>query len=331
MDSPSAQPDPTLDDSVGAPRQPRQPLAQPPAQPTLPVVADTAEPDETTQVRDSMRSLIDPNHPFYQLRLDSEPIDPNSKITGKPLTICEMLESVSSPQTRCQLLHAYWALAGEIAKYKIAMFRQVQLSKWVREIGSTDAKLPIFQAAEKQAIAQCQSLELRVILKQNELASLLKQTGYYKPVVQANQAGAEPLPIPDDLPFVKVYTTHVNQLAQYRPASNLILLDKTITLRKQIFESKFQEFAASEELFNAIQDASLKSQASVESLILAHSQYLAAYGECTDAIIEYNDSIADYVAQTVGPEITGRRLLATLIHLNPEPADNPADSVPVVE
>ncbi|MCL2305261.1 MAG: hypothetical protein FWC43_07955 [Planctomycetaceae bacterium] len=315
--------------------QPQSPSAAPLQRPTTSIGLPQTDSAETPQVRPTMRSQTDADHPFSQLQFDV--IDPNSKITGKPLTICEMLESVSSPQTRCQLLHAYWALAGELAKYKIARTKQAQLTQWGGKYGAIGAKSAVFQAAEKQAIAQRQSSELHVILKQTELAALLKQTsGYYKPIVQANQTATEQLPIPCDLPFIGVYQTHVNRLVQYRPASNLVLLDKTIAIRRQIFETKCEEFNATAELFNAI----LNSEPSVEALIQTTNQYYATHGECIDAIIAYNEVIAEYVALTVGPEITGRRLLKTLIQLNPEPnqssevsepTENPADSVPVVE
>ena len=257
----------------------------------------------TTQVRPTMRSQMDPDHPFSQLQFDT--VEPGSRITGKPLTICEMLEPVSSPQTRCQLLHAYWSLAGELAKYKIALLKQEQLSKWAKD-GSNLSQAAVFQAAEKQAIAQRQSLELHIILKQTQLAALLRQTGYYRPIVQANQAVTEQLPIPCDLPFIGVYQTHVNQLVQYRPtspSSNLVLLDKTITLRRQIFEAKFEESNATAELFDVIR----KTETSPTALIQAHHQYFVTYAESIDAIISYNETIAEYVALTVGPEITGRR------------------------
>ena len=318
---------PPVETPASASPYPTQPAAQPvplSSQPK-PLAA------KTVAVSATLRSQMDPNHPFYQLQLDTAPVDPNSTITGKSLTICEMLESVSSPQTRCELLHAYWKLSGEIAKYKITLFKQTQLTKWSGEIGSTSPKFPTFQAAEKKAIAETKSQEILVTLRQMELASLLKQTGYIKSVVQANQAGTEQLPIPCDLPFILVYQTHVNQLVQYRPGSNLLLLDKTISLRKQLFEAKLQEFSAAEDFFGAVQDSMMKSQSSAEALILAHGQYLTEYAEYTDAIIAYNESIADYVAETVGPEITGRRLLMTLIKLNPEEPENAADQVPVVK
>ena len=289
------------------------------------------------QVRPSMRSQIDPDHPFAQLQFDT--IVPGSRITGRPLTVCEMLESVSSPQARCQLLHAYWSLAGELAKYKIVLRKQNQFAKWGQD-GTNSTKAAAFQAAERQAAAQRQSLELHVILKQTELAALLRQMSYYRPIVQANQPDAEQLPIPCDLPFIGVYQTHVNQLVQFRssfPPSNLVLLDKTIDLRRQIFEAKCEEFNATAELFDAVRG----SETSIAALMQANNQYYATYAECIDAIVAYNETIAEYVALTVGPEITGRRLLMTLIQLNPEasstsnssfpgPTEDPADVAPVL-
>ena len=316
-------PQPSLSPSQSQP-QPQSPLQRATAAGSVP----NESPGET-RVRLSMRSQMDPDNPFSGLLLDSRPVDPNSRITGKPLTLCEMLESVSSPQLRCQLLHAYWALAGEIAKYKIALIKQAQFSEWVRDPDSAGSQSSMLQAAQRRAIAQSETRELLVILKQTELAALLRQTGHYRPVVQATQAGTEQLPIPIDLPFIGVYETHVHQLVQYRPVSNLLLLDKTISLRKQIFESKFEESGATKELFDAIRG----SRPSAESLIQMTNQHYEAYVEFIDAIIAYNEAIAEYVALSVGPEVTGRRLLMTLIQLNPEtsePTENPADSVPVL-
>ncbi len=255
--------------------------------------------------------------------MSSEPVDPHSIITGQPLPLAELLQNTTSPQLRGQLLHAYWELAGEIAKYKILYFKETQISSWVRELlnkRETDsARVRLFQSAEKWANEERKTAELQVLIKQNELAALQDRQKGYGQVVFANEPQGRELPIPCDFPLVVPYNTQANQMVQYRQLTTKALsLDKRIPLQQRLIVSKTGAVAAGEEYFNTLLSAGATTDAATtDALIFTLGQTAALRCELIDEIVEYNREIADYVTETISPEISGRRLLAMLIQLNP--------------
>ncbi|MGL6196823.1 MAG: hypothetical protein ACRC2T_18580 [Thermoguttaceae bacterium] len=278
-------------------------------------ITDTTQKNEKT-IPNTARTIADPNNPFYALQLESEPTDANSSITGVPLTLYEIVAQIRSPQARAQTLELYWELAGEIAKYKILLYKLNQVSYWVN-LPDAAQRAPNFRMAEKLAQAECKSAELAVKAKQIKLAAMLKRYGVYRPVLQASggNAQAEKLPIPCDLPLVSSYETRYDKIVQVRQVTeNASVLDKLIPLQKEILDAKIDEYNSA----NVFLEGILKSDASDAGVIGIHNQSIAAYCALVDAIVEYNKMIAEYVSQTVGPEIQGRRLLEMHVKLNPE-------------
>lgn len=322
-------------------RQAAPTRAPQPSQMSLPEPEEEPTPQNSRAIQDSLRSLMDQNNPFASLQLSSNPVDPNSTVSGDPLTIYEMLENVFSPHQRTQLLHVYWDLVGEIAKYKLAIQKSSQLATWTNATDTTHKKYPVLLAAAQLAQTQQDSQELIVLKKQAVLASLMKRTGATRTIVLASQNAGTPgaNPIPVDLPFIGEYKSKVNQLVHYKPTgSDLFQMDKIIKIQRQLMGAKGQETINADALFTQVQ----KSQGSVESWIFTQDLYFSTYNVYLDAIIEYNRHIADYVKETVGPETTGRPLLTTIIQLNPLPAAtplngtesgsyDPANNVPTVE
>lgn len=276
-----------------------------------------------TTVPESCRSVIDPEHPFYILRIGEAPSDANARIYGQSLTVYEMLRPIQSPQARRKLLHAYWELSGAIAQYKLANFKKTQYTDWIADLsGNADAAfVKVFQSAETLAEAKTRTLELRAIQKQHALALLLQQHGVYQPVIHAaNRPSNEmPLPIPADLPLVGGYNTQANQMVRYRNApSRIMQLDREIALQKEILDAKFREFDAASQYCDAVRESGPRA----EGIIDSYNQQIATQAEALDEIVKYNQLIADYVAETIGPEVTGQRLIRILLR-TPQPNSQP--------
>ncbi len=220
-------------------------------------------------------------------------------------------------------MHAYWELAGEIAKYKILYFKETQISSWVRIVlnnrETNSARTRLFQSAEKWANEERKTAELQVLIKQNELAALQDRQKGYGQVVFANEPQNRPLPIPCDFPLVVPYNTQANQMVQYRQLTTKALsLDKRLPLQQRLIVSKTGAVAAGEEYLNELCSSEAPTDmATTDALIFTLGQTVVLRCELVDEIVEYNREIADYVTETISPEISGRRLLAMLIQLNP--------------
>ena len=325
------------------PQTPRQPQSQAPRQPQtqtpkpVPAAPEGLTNPPKQNIPDYMRSVSDPNHPFYQLRLSSQPVDPNCEIAGQSLTICEMLSSVRSPQARNLLLHEYWELSRNIAKYKIYNLHVDNVNGWLEKYPDEST----LQSTAKLITAKRRSAELNVIKQQYKLAVLLRNHGIYRPVTFASEGNSERLPIPVDYPVTGTYDSSINEMVKHRQlSSRALFLGKTLPIQQQLIESKTEEFAAENEIFTGLANSQQKT---IEDLLQARNQLTVAYIAAADEIIDYNNDIADYVCETVGPELSGRDLLSKLILLNSIPSqttadsgspyapDNPANSIPTLD
>lgn len=276
-------------------------------------------PDHTQIARpggndEHIRSLEDSRHPFYGLL--AAPNDQGTQIQGTQITLSEILAKVQSPAIRGELIKKYWELSGAMVVYNHRAEYLSVLSPIQNNSARTEAAFRL--GDQKKRIA-----ELNVLRKQHELAALLKQNGIYpaNEVVGLQQAGAsEKLPLPCDYPLMNPYKTKASELLQvgHRPLSqNALLLDKTLPL-------DFLSLEAHKEAVLAANQLEAASRNNADMYVMAAEQSTEAKIEYAKAIIDYNCNISDYVAETVGPEIQGRRLLTTIILLPKEPANEVA-------
>ena len=291
---------PSVEDFFAAPQiQPQEPLVQTPpvvvfqpelpepaAAPANPITASQFAPVQSpayqsTQLRSPV--AVSADHPF--VRYWGTPNDPQTKITGKPMTVAELLAGTRSPAVRRQLLQAYWELGGLLAIYHfrcenerlVAGVQQDNMTTLLRE--------------------QRRTAEVEFIKQQWVLAGLLNQH-------KGRSLRELELPIPSDFPLYPRYQTFADQLARTERTQ---YLGRMIPIQEQLIESKNGTWRAASEM---VQSAS-------QPLFVISTQRTMAFLDLTSAIIEYNKMIAEYALETIPPNVSQRQLVAAVVRVGP--------------
>ncbi len=224
-------------------------------------------------------------------------MDANSAIKGKPLTLAELLEGVRGSQARQQLLRAYWALSGKLAKYNFRILTEQNVSAWSKT-NSTDE---ILSTALKMASQRRRAAELAVIQEQWQLVEQIKR---HKAIVLTEAT----LPIPCDYPVFKDYTTHAEKFARSQRSQQL---GRMIPLQEQLVASQMASASLSIQLLSKMQIRSGDSGL----LMNAANQQSQLCDEMIAAIISLNDMIGEYATETVGASVSHDQFVGTLIEL----------------
>jgi len=296
---PIAQPEPPVPPSPAAPvAAPAAPVAAPAAAPiarAVPkAVAATANPaaanplmQSTPQQQPLLRSpqfetAAPVDHPFRQYL--GIPSDPQTKITGKPMTVTELFTGTRSSAVRCQLLQAYWELSGLLAIYHFRCEAERLAVAGAQQEGMTTL------LSEQRRTA-----EIEFIKQQWVLAELLKQ---YK----GRTLREVELPIPADYPLYPRYQTHAGKIARTERTQ---YLGRMIPIQEQLIESKNGTWRAASEM----------ATSGSQPFFAVASQRTMAFLGLTEAIIEYNKMIAEYALETIPPNASQQQLVGAVVRL----------------
>jgi hypothetical protein len=230
------------------------------------------------------------DHPFRQYL--SVPNDPQTKITGKPMTVTELFTGTRSPAVRCQLLQAYWELSGLLVIYHFRCETE-------RLAGASQEGV-LFSEQRRTA-------EIEFIKQQWVLAELLKQC-------KGRTLRESELPIPADAPLYPRYQTHAGLLARTERTQ---YLGRMIPIQEQLIESKNGTWKAVSEM----------TQSASQSFFTVSTQRTAAFLDLTKAIIEYNKMIAEYALETIPPHVGQQQLVEAVVRL-PRTASKPSPQPP---
>ncbi|MDR0871448.1 MAG: hypothetical protein LBN39_11715 [Planctomycetaceae bacterium] len=243
-----------------------------------------------------LQSKADTNHPFA--RFMDLPKDPNSLIKGKPLTVAQLLNGTHHPVVRKQLLESYWELLGLLVEYNVRRESE-QLAGTVRDAQQAQT-LNLFQQ-------QRRGTEMEFVKKQYELAELLKRS-------KGIAVSENMLPLPCDLPVYKPYETYAAQIARTEQAR---YLGRLLPVQQQLVDAKHKSCEAVFGMLAAVPANSLQ-------LVSQLNQRTESFFEMKDAVVEYNKMIAQYTAETVGPNVSPVQLVGAIIELPKagEPSDN---------
>ena len=249
----------------------------------LPIQAGQSTLSRQTLPQNSQREIaVAHDHPFRQYL--SVPNDPQTKITGKPMTVTELFTGTRSPAVRCQLLQAYWELSGLLAIYH---FRCESERLASRTTGGSQEGL-LFSEQRRTA-------EIEFIKQQWVMAELLKQ---YK----GRTLRESELPIPVDAPLYPRYQTHAGLLARTERTQ---YLGRMIPIQEQLIESKHGTWKAASEM----------AQSASQPFFTVSTQRTVAFLDLTKAVIEYNKMIAEYALETIPPHVGQQQLVGAVVRL----------------
>jgi len=217
-----------------------------------------------------------------------------TKITGRPISVAELLAGTWSPVARTQLLQAYWELSGLLAIYHFRLETERLASG---AMGQQQDMMTLLREQRRTA-------EIEFIKQQWVLAELL--------TLHKGQALRESeLPIPSDFPLYPRYQTHADILARTERARHL---GRMIPIQERLIETKNGTWRAASEM---IPGAS-------QPFFVVSTHRTMAFLDLTRAIVDYNKMIAEYAMETIPPHVSQQQLVGAVVRL---PRTN-TDAVP---
>jgi hypothetical protein len=227
-------------------------------------------------------TVINVEHPFRQYW--GMPNDPQTKITGKPISVAQLFAGTRSSAVRCQLLHAYWELSGRLAIYHF----RCETERLATGAGGAQQDGTITMLRE-----QCRTAELEFIKQQWVVAELWRQC-------KGRTLRESELPIPTDVPLYPRYQTFADKIARTERTQ---YLGRMIPIQEQLIESKNGTWKA----------ASGMTQSASQPLFALLNQRTTAFLDLTKAVIEYNKMIAEYATETIPPNAGQHQLVRAVV------------------
>jgi hypothetical protein len=178
------------------------------------------------------------------------PNDPQSKITGKPMTVAELLAGTRSSAARNQLLPAYWELSGLLAVYHFRCETERQATR------AQEGMMTLLREQRRTA-------EVEFVKQQWVLAELIKQ---YK----GQAPHSTEMPIPADFPLYPRYQTHADKIAR---SERTQYLARMISIQEQLIESKNGTWKAASAMANLRTTAFLD----LNKAIVEYNKMIAEY------------------------------------------------------
>ena len=249
-----------------------------------------------------LRSVAAADHPFYDYF--KAPNDPKSPIQGKPYSVAELLNGVREPSARRQLLITYWELTGLLAEWNMRFDSERRAEMWYTEASNArnTQRIDGFVGAVLLTRQQRKATEIAFARKQYQLVEQLRS-------LRGVSFAAKDYPIPNDYPIAKNYVTYVDKIARSERAR---YIGRLIPFQAELVEVRKQSRQAADGYFLA---TTQNPQTSPQDCVAALNQRTDAFAALVTSVVDYNKTIAEYTAETVGSNVGNYRLLGAILEL----------------
>jgi hypothetical protein len=296
--SPRQMPTTTADDygygapaTSGNPQSPSQlnlprPPAGSPARSTLgsrpPVATRDIDAEGTSKSRAMMRAMLTaPN---------------GSRLTGRPVSLAEVVSGASSRQEQSRRIDAYWDLCSSVADYYLGVREQDELQRLRSTVTSVG---PVWQEAESELGVRIATSQRAAVASQYRLASLMADSG---------SAG---LPLPTDLPHCGDYYARYDQVFAGRQSSEAQQLSELLPMRYQELVDASTAVTRAEEFLAAV--GSQRGNGDGTGQLRALELLALRRRAFVQIARDYNRRIARYTELATPGEIGSERVISMLI------------------
>lgn len=272
---------------------PEPPVSQPPNEPRASVPRQVSAPTDNEPVA--------PVNAHVSIELArqilSEAIE-SSSVRGPRVPLVKVLNN-GGGTTQSRGIDTYWQLCVAIARGAFAEHEAQFLKQLPRpQTRNEDAR---WQAHIARASARQSEASLTVLQWQERLAEVLP-------------AASEDVAVPTDIPFVGVYRTRIDQLFVNQPAPwNLRRINRALPYQLDLISRRAESIGACERVLAEARDSYTRGGVSVVGPLDAMKDLSYERGKFLDAILAYNQSIAEYSLAVVRPGVPAATLLGTLI------------------
>ncbi len=288
------------------------------------VAVPSEQPDSSLPPRSPMRSTLNTSPPAQSIGQQSSvpssppaelgtagrrPLPPEmvaealvlptgGAITGRRVTLMDVLANTIQQQRQAEITHAYWRLAEAVAEYHFAFAENAAIS----QIQVRPADAAMLKTAQSSAAAALEAAEVAAREAQNALADA---------ALLPMDAG---LPLPADPPHVGPYRTQFDELFALRAAPpQARLIDRTLPIQRRVIDLRAEAVHAAGDALEAVIDAYREGRIGFTTVLAAMGQLGRQRQALIAAVGRYNHDIADYALAVVAPGTTGSGLIGMLI------------------
>ncbi len=223
-------------------------------------------------------------------------------VDGQTITLAEVLAAVPGSDQRLRATQAYWRLARQVADYRFC----VEEANFLEDLPSpqSDSQQVIWASAQASAHAAEARSRLQTVRCQHVLAAFGVRTA------------ADRLPLPADLPFVGVYETRFDALkAQGRASARLARLHAMLPMERQWLQRQAEAVFAADEALRKISRGYQQGQVPITGVLDGLTQLKNERRAFLDAVLGYNESIAEYAMMVASPDLPVQRVVGMLIEV----------------
>lgn len=218
-------------------------------------------------------------------------------VEGKELSLASVVGDAGADQ-RLSNIKTYWQSVIAIADYHFALKEQEELQGFDTSIDKvTESEV---RSATASASARTKDRLLAARLMQEELGRL-------------GGIGSREVALPVDVPYIGRYRTNYEKLLDTRALSvEMKRVHLALPMMLDVILARADSVRAQEERYATLKRAATQGQGMVEHALAAHRDLREERRAFLDAVLEYNEMIADY-AISVAPSSTSRTGVVSML------------------
>ncbi|MBR5415862.1 MAG: hypothetical protein IK105_08010 [Thermoguttaceae bacterium] len=256
--------------------------------------------------------------------LVSPPDSVLGQLRGEPTALSDVLEGVTRPADRKSLTEAYWKLSETLALYHLSLISAGDIedciTRFTQQGTPSESQTAVLVSARRLAAQRSAEAKVAFVEAQCRLAELRSRNG------AAGDRTFRPA-IPTDAPNTLSYQTRFDRISREKRLSpQAAYYAEAIPAYYETMTLYDKSAADALEAFRTLYFA---GGTSAEILLSAADKLNSAKERLIRSVSAYNKMIAAYVAETVGADVRGQRLISTMIRVpdrSPLPAWDAAPS-----
>ena len=264
---------------------------------------------ETVLPSESEKSPVSEEKEIVLIReLLTLPAKAQEGLQGKPVSLANLLTGVRQPEERQQLTETYWELTEKLALYHLSLIYANDIEDCI----SRFAKGGNLSQSETAALLSARRLAEQRI-KEAKISFTEVQFRFADLYTGSSEQGKVHLSIPTDIPTTVAYQTRYDKIKKEKQLTpETAFINEAIPARFEVIQEYDQ---AAADAFESYKTLYFAAGTSAEILLSAAERLTSAKESLVRSVTAYNCLIAAYVADTVGPEVSGTKLLTTMIRV----------------
>ena len=219
---------------------------------------------------------------------------PQSRLTGTPISLAEIVGSAPSRDEQCHRVEAYWALTSAVADYYLGLAEADELTRLKQQISTYSQPLSEWQT----------NLATRIDTSLKAARAAQHRL--------AQEMGTGVMPLPSDTPFTGPYATRYNEIFAGGGPPEARLLNELLPLRLSELQDAADAVARSQKwLPEVAKDQARGSDA--KGVIMAMELLALNRRAFVQLARDYNLQINRYTQLTAPERVDTGRLVAMLI------------------